>query len=944
MITPPNTPTAFPLPDPAAARTRAQDAGQRFGLWLILALLAATFFLLSPPRDQTYPGAVPWRSTSVLRPLVDVLSLGGTVATIRGVEIKTLAFHVAVVLGLLLAGYAAWTAPTRVASDRPGRLAGAAQFLLCAWVALALASSLWAYDAGLARGQALLYAMGVAWAAAVAFFFDRRWLPELLWGVAIIGALGGALCIWYYAERNPFHRPGFPLGNPALVGAAMLPGSLASISILIAATSERRAAGAPRRALSVVILIVLLTVQLACLVVTGARGPGLALFAGIAVLIVLSVGSLVRWRLGAAFAVLLIVGGLALYQLSYQDVAMARGAATRFRLYAWQAAAQLWQLRPISGNGAGVYPRVAGELTANDRILDPAAFMSELVEHAHNELFEVFAEIGLFGGVTIVAGLLATAAAAMRRATQTPASRDVWLLRGVAAIVAALIADALVGVNPRLPGGAALLFTFIGVLWALCAAREPLAGKPRAPAGAAIAFMCFAAAISGSMVAYRDWGGVQAEAAADRAMRTRDFAAARGHAVVAASRLLDPVRVIAARKTAIEAAALDADAAFAKVIPATKPAESDPARELALVRTEAVYAEAVNLAVDVPGLERPVAIAARAAERLAALRWQEDANVAREWRLRAEIAWRQQRERTPYDVETNMALLRYRGSLANQLALLRDALRFGGVDALWIQALAPLAQAPEFQSSLGDLIIAASAVGPESDHDAIMASSAPEAFRLGAAYNAMKGQLETAVAGAARAEKLYRAVQSRLPESVSVALMEQADYLMQAPLANAPQAAASLQLAIKELPRIQAQKYELLARPLRLRLVRALLVAGREDEAREVQLATLDDAAVVNDALATAYVDLAVAFVRRPADARPPIRGWLDAAVRLAPTSVLAWSWQAWLDAESGSAEAVNSRLASAVAAGVTPDGVALIRRSLCREFPPLCESLGEPP
>lgn len=870
----------------------------------------------------------------MLRPLVDVLSLGGAIETARGVEIKTLAFHAATVLGLALTAWLSVATFRPPADDAAARLARVAQGLFCAWVALALASSLWAYDAQLARGQALIYAMGVAWAAAVAYFFDRRRVAELVWGVMLIGVLGAALCIWYYVERNPFHRPGFPLGNPALLGAAMLPGSLAAVALVCRGLP-------PRRWGQVVLATAACVAQLACLWLTGSRGALLALLAGLLVLAVVSVGPRIRWWLGAGAAATLVVGGLVLYFASYQEVAMARGAATRFRLYAWQAAAQLWQLRPISGNGAAVYPRVAAELTANERILDPAAFMSELVEHAHNELFEVFSEIGLVGGVTLVAGLLATAAAAMRRAASAGES-EVWLARGVAAIVAALAADALVSVNPRLPGGAALLFTFIGVLWALCSRREGAGVARVTPHAVLRALVCLGAAVAAGGVALRDWRGVLAEAGADEAIRAGEFDRARVLAGQARFRLLDPVRVIAARKTALEALALEADAEFAKVAPTTRLAASDPARPQAIALAEAAYIEAQQLRIDVPALERMDAIAARAAERVAALLWQNDPNAARDWRTRAEIAWRQQRVRTPFDVETNMALLRYRASLAIQLGLLRDALRFGAVDPAWVQAFAALTEAPEFEARLGDLVVAASAVGPDSDPDAIMASAAPEAFRVGAAYSAMKGQIQTAVAGAARAEQLYAAVRSRLPTNVSLVRMEQSDYLMQSPLENAPRAAELLRAALDALPPIQAQKYEELARPIRLRLVRALLVAGREDEARDVQSSATDEPGHLDEALATAYVDLAVAFVRRPAGERPPLRTWLDAAVRLAPTSVLAWSWQAWLDAESGDAAAVVARLDAAMKAGVSPEAVVLIRRSLCREFPPLCDALGE--
>ena len=71
-------------------------------LGLALLLLAATFFLMSPPRGESYPGAVAWREGSLLKHVVDLMSLYGSVATVRGVEIKDFAFHLATVAALLL--------------------------------------------------------------------------------------------------------------------------------------------------------------------------------------------------------------------------------------------------------------------------------------------------------------------------------------------------------------------------------------------------------------------------------------------------------------------------------------------------------------------------------------------------------------------------------------------------------------------------------------------------------------------------------------------------------------------------------------------------------------------------------------------------------------------------------------------------------------------------
>lgn len=941
--------------DPArpSAHTRAPrpDWAAHAAVGLILALWAATIFLISPPRGQTYPGAIPWSPDSLLRPITELMSLGGLVSTARGVEIKTLAFHVAVVLALLLAAAWAWRGGPGRALPEPGasRAVTWAQLLLVGWVAMSLASGAWSADADLARGQAVLYGVGVLWAVAVSRLICACRVTGVVVGLTTLTALGGGLCIWYYLERNPFHRPGFPLGNPALLGAAMLTGILPAFGLVAAWLTAPRAERSRASAVCAVLGTAALVPLVGCLWLTGARAAWLALLAGGAVAVLVLVGRRMRLVLAGAAVALLLLTGTLLYQYSHLDLTMARGASTRFRVYAWRYAAELWQTRPFTGCGAGIYPRVAGEMTATDRALDPAAFMSEIVEHAHNELFEVFAEIGLVGGVTFVGGLVATAVAVLRRFSRRGPAPDTALALAPPVVLAALVADALVGVNPRLPGGAALLFTMLGLTWSVCRERsagaatvdevvDPVAAEPhrRSPL---VALACLMAAASVGYFAYRDWAGVRAEYGAQRAVARGDHGEALAASQTAAEHLLDPVRRIATAQTSLRARAGLAQAALESLGEA-EASNAAATRQRAVHLCEAAYGASIAMRQAVPALERTSALAAHAAEWLAELHRPTDAATAAEWRLRAEVSWRQQRRRTPYDVETLLALLRYRATLPTHVAYLRDALREGQTDQEWYRALARLSQAPDFERALANLLAAVGPLTPETDRDTLMLSAAPEAFRLAAAYQAGRGQYDTAIAGAARAAALYEPLRSRIPERVSVALAEQADYVLRRSLADTPEAVRLLELALSKLPAIQEQKFEDLARPFRQRLVRVLLVAGREDDARVVQEAATHDREHVDEALATAYIDLVISFARRETEAER-VRAWLASALRLAPDNLLAWSWQAWVEARDGDIDAVQATLDAAQRAGLPPRSLEIIRRSLCREFPPLCAELG---
>jgi hypothetical protein len=202
----------------------------------------------------------------------------------------------------------------------------------------------------------------------------------------------------------------------------------------------------------------------------------------------------------------------------------------------------------------------------------------------------------------------------------------------------------------------------------------------------------------------------------------------------------------------------------------------------------------------------------------------------------------------------------------------------------------------------------------------------------------LRGAYEEAAAGASRAAQLYAPMRARFPELYSRALAEQADYVLRGAPARAAEAVELLRQAIRALPVIQTQQYERMTHPYRRRLVTCLLAAGEEPEARQIALRLVDEGqdADARQVLAASYVELATMFIRRPADQRPPVRDWLQAALRQLPADLVAWSWLAWLDAERSDADALRTTLRAAAEAGVPEEGLALIRRSLGQEFPGL--------
>ena len=928
--------------------TNAGATCSRIALTLALILLTTAFLLISPPPGQTYPGAIPWSEHSLLKPITDAMSLGGLFASERGVEIKDLALHLAAAAGLVLLGVHMLTVTDTRRRSQSAKFVTAAQLALTGWVLLSLASSLWAGDADMARGQALIYTLGLAWAVALANTLQRRHLPALLTGLVTITAIAATLCIWYYHERNPGHRPGFPLGNPSLLAAALLPALLICGATLCAATErsfrERRMAFGAAAIGALAAMLPLFW----CATLTRGRGALLALIAGLALIVVLRVGRRLRWLLGITFATCILAAGAMWFSSSSLDVTMSRGASMRFRIYAWRYAAEMWQARPYGGHGAGAYPRLAGQLAFSDRALDPEAFMAELVEHAHNELFEVLTEIGLVGGVLFVAGLVAILLAVFASLKNNRDTRRRWLVIGLAAAGGALLADSMVGVMPRLPGGTAIVYTLLGLLWCACReTSEPATSLPdalplRTRAAVARALICFAAAAGAGGLAIWNWTGVQWEMRSKIALADGRYEYAVYASRQAQTALIDPVRIVVARDRVTATLFEQARSVFGEWLHRPADQRTQELSSQAIERATNAHESALRLRHGVPALTRNDARLARTAEWLSELSRQSEAAAAAHWTLLAEQAWQRQRQRTPYDVETLLALTRYRATMADHVALLRDALRLGDTEGVWLAVLKQFTTRPRFEETLATFVAAAGPVSPQTSLDSLVLSMAPETQRLAAAWHALRGEFNLAARRAAAAASLYKPMGSRFPTLYPTALREQAKYLMSADVNSAESAAKLLREALAALPSIQAQKYATMARPYRLQLATCLLVSGKDSEAEELLRDTVG-AEAADDAIVSIYLDHRISQ-HQTAGRKPPTGPKLargDTAQIARPHHGLELVGLARGPGRRPATTEHPTRQRGPPPA-VSQEDLSRIRHGLCQEFPSMCDSLDD--
>ena len=979
--------TASAHDTPLAREERLRLGYSRVALILTVLLLGSTFLLISPPREMTYPGAIPWSDFSILRPLTELLSFNGLLTTARGIEIKDFALHLAAVIGLIILAARSASVGTRLSLRR--RLYEpwlAAQFLLLGWVALAALSRRWSGDPDLVYGQAALYALSLAWAISLAWTLERRHMPHLLATLVLTTTLAAILCIWYYGERNPDHRPGFPLGNPGILAASMLPAILITLCVLLG-TAQRWLRDRRRPDLAITSGAVLAFVLLIwCFTLTNSRAAIVALAVGLAAVAFLVLGARARWVIAIVVLCGLSSSGAWLLSQSQLDTAMARSATIRFRVYAWRYAAELWEhnwFTAIAGHGAGAYPRLAGQLSLHDRELDPSAFMGEMVEHAHNELFEVLSEIGLVGGVTFVGGFLGTliAGGILLRGKTTDHER--WLYIALLAGVVALMTDALFSPNLRLAGIPALFYTLIGVLWATCraAATEHLSGHGSAPQNTyiettsrrrpGIALIVLLLATGVGWLTIRNWVGVLREEAAQYAFAQGDYEQARRDHQFAQAHLLDPVRQLINNDRVVRAhlaLARQATVEFldrqnsAAVLPASQTATTTVSPELNELQEQAssqciaAFEAAAQLGRRAPTLMGTAASGASAAELLALLYQASNPALAQQWYHTAGRAWYLQRKWRPYDIATLLALTQHPAPLPNQLGLLRDALRsthgysrwgwplsLDDIRINWHNSLRQLAVHELFAETLEQLLAVVGPADPDTNLDSLIASRAPEVYRLAGYYHALQGDYTDAQRMAARAAELYQPMQARFPILHSVALLEEAEFILRGSPEQAQRAEKLLREALKLLPRIQQQKYEALAWPFRNRLALALLAQGSEDEASQIFLIALGDETLVPRALADTCVRLALLDIRQlpgrlPSDRRAPVETWLKLALRRQPDHVPAWSWLAWLAAERADLERLHTILADATTAGVQTADIQRIQNSLRQEFPTLFE------
>jgi O-antigen ligase len=463
-------------------------------LALLALALAGNCLLTSAGKPRALPdGANAWPSDSLLLAIVEILDLQYAQPTPNGIAIKSLVAGTAAGLGIIVAAigilFRARSQGSEAdddavieldesradesahphADDRPKKHIDpvlASQFLMLLYVAWAFAATLWSNAPSFAWGGAIILGTNVLWAFALALCLNRR--AAVISGYCLVGVLvlTGALACWYVSERNSIQRASYPIGNPLLLAACLIPGVLLAVSFVVRGLDAARSKQVARGVTTILISVLACAVMFGAFYLTRSRGPTIALGLGLFAVAAFAGGRDVK--LIAAVIGVIGIAVVAIYFFNQRDASSVTGrdASMRFRLYSWNYAMDLFSERPLRGHGLGGYALLADGLAAQDVLIDPAALGSR-VSHAHGEWLEVASDLGGVGLVLLLGALFLAVYGGTNAIPDINDPTPRWMLIGLSAALAALIAEECFNVGLQIVGLPFVFYTVLGLVWAL---------------------------------------------------------------------------------------------------------------------------------------------------------------------------------------------------------------------------------------------------------------------------------------------------------------------------------------------------------------------------------------------------------------------------------------------------------------------------------------------
>jgi len=750
-------------------------------------------------------GARPWPGWSALRAVVWVLSLGYSLPTVRGVEVKSLAVALAggillVLYGLRLAGRGGASGGGPCGSALDGRVtaAQASLYAVCLLLVWSLLSAAWAADGAVALGATFVLAYPWLVAIGLGLLVRRRDAGRLADIVVVCAAAVGGLALWYWLVRQGGGRAGWPMGNPLSLASVTVPAVLLGAGRMAAlAAGGTDVAGGRWRRLRAAGLGACVAVCLACLAASGSRGAFLALAAGAVAFCWLAIGRRGRILLALVIVALLAFAGpWAARQV--RSATGGRDASVRLRLYAWRYAMELATVRPVSGLGAGSYSRLATGRSSVDAVRDPLAMQGQVLSHVHSEPLEILCDLGAVG-LTLWVFAIVLCLLGVAGLVHLATDRVNWLAVGVGAAVVAVAVDASGGVSWRLPGPGLYMAMPMAIGWIIAGRTVAALGASVGRAGGRLlpSVAAVSAGLAVGLLGAADFAGARCfYAAVSRARAAGGDAAAAASALRwadwAASLRLDPPRRLAARRLAVQLRLR-----LCSSLLAGGGAEDLRLAEEVLGRAEAELNRFGRIAPGWADTEWLEVLAADLRGRLARSEGREQESeahraLARELALRYLRTWPLDARRVWLTVGM-FADLRPRERLDLLAGTLRLEGRVGGgageaflslkewMDRWWAVDRAWRAMEPEQARQTAERFTAdARASLLAGQRWAWLEPLGPERARLAARWHVLAGQIEAAEGAALLAATLYGSAGRLLPYSRAAAWLEVAECRLRA--------------------------------------------------------------------------------------------------------------------------------------------------------------------
>lgn len=755
---------------------------------LAAVLVFANCLLNSPSRFSEKHAA----DTTLLKPIVTALGLGGHVGTARGVEVRNLVFYGGAALILAVSAIRLLTTGRRPRYSLDDLLdyrarAGSPYFWWALWMVSCGLSSYFSHAPAVCRGQAMAHILWLAWWWPLAAMLTPRHVRALTAALAIALTATAALALAYQAVRggpSPWTaRLSYPFGNELWLAACLLPGVPIAIGLALGRNGGSSARRPVARWAACVAWVVVAVLILIALMLTRSRSGLAGLVAAGLAMVCLLIGKKAR----RVLLLIALVGGLGgaaiLNRLASEGGTATRSHSIRTRVnFEWPYAMRLLMDKPVLGHGDGAYSMLAGQFAREDQLEDPMTLRFDeqfWTGHAHNEYLEQAAEIGVVGAGAYLVAMILTLIYVARACDQRGdgARMNRFVIAGLGAALVGLAVDHFGEPSIREPGGPAVFLTVWALAWAAVrrgrTERFEMQEAHRLSNGvvrlSGVALLVAVAWLG--LAAFEDWHGAIGRAQADAAMAEGDFEDATAHADYAAARTMDPFQRNLARLIAIRSRALAFQASL-------DGSEALPDAAMLNRASDAVIGLS-QLRADVPRflqlsrLEADLALnLGRAAQRRG------DGAAAAEYQRRWIQALERQHADEPFSSQIVWTLWRVSpaASARQRIDWLRALLRGGFVDAMTAEMVQGLLESADLPAIIEELTNVAMADATRSKAADWQDRFSPETLRLAAMRARRDDESPRAMNLAAKAAEMYERAGPGLFAARAAAISEWVEY------------------------------------------------------------------------------------------------------------------------------------------------------------------------